>query len=204
MQYINIFPTCICVNNNVELVNEYLPIAEEYLSNFGNKFSNVHEEYSPNHISTYSSKEASNYQSTDNRLSKLTTYIKNMARNFLDSQNVKHDHYKLDPFYLFNKIGKNSGHAPHTHPESIVSGCIYLKATELDSCILFYDPRPVHNYYHYYPIFNRDSETYKLLPEYSLPVNTGLIVMWNSWLQHEVPINYNDSERITLAFNLSK
>ena len=204
MPFINLFPTTVYIEHNPRVADDYLPIAEEYLNKFGKKFSDKHEEYSPNHISTYNSQESINCISTDSRFNNLTIHLQNMARVFLDDQNVQHKDYKLHPFYLFNKIGKYSGHDIHSHPESIVSGCIYLKTTGEVPPIIFYDPRPVHKYYYYTPIFGRLSDTYKLLPEYSMPVYTGLIMMWNSWMEHEVPMSYDDSERITLAFNLSK
>jgi uncharacterized protein (TIGR02466 family) len=203
MHVLNLFPTCVWAEDNQEVVKDYLPIAEDYLKKFGRKFRS--DEFSdPNHISTYNVEEASLYQQTDSRLNGLTSYLIQNAKQFLDYQNVDSSSYKFDPYYLFNKIGKDSGHAQHAHPESIISGCIYLKASENNSPIIFKDPRPIDKYYYYKPVFNRLSDTYKLLPEYSVPVHTGLILMWNSWLEHEIPRCYNDDERITIAFNLSK
>lgn len=203
MQYLNLFPTTIFTDYQPQIVEDYLPIALEYLDTFGKKFDS--REYSnPNHVSTYNVQEAANFQSTDRRLDKLTSHLVATAKNFLDHQNVESSSYRFSPYYLFNKIGKNSGHAQHAHPESIVSGCIYLQAYEDSSPIIFKDPRPIDKYYYYKPIFNRMSDSYKLLPEYSVPVYTGLVLMWNSWLEHEIPICYSDKERITIAFNLSK
>lgn len=203
MGYINLFPTTIFMENQPEIVTDYLPIALEYLETYGKKFD-AREHYSPNHISTYNVQEAVQAQLQDRRLDKLTSYLVNNAKAFLDHQNVESSSYNFNPYYLFNRIGKFSGHAQHAHPESIISGCIYLQAYEDSSPIIFRDPRPIDKYYYYKPIFNRMADTYKLLPEYSMPVHTGLVLMWNSWLEHEIPICYSEKERITIAFNLSK
>lgn len=207
MQILNLFPTCVWAETNEQVVNEYLPVAEEYLNKFGTQFnSTVSDEYlgDLNHISTYNIDDAYNYQQTDQRMGRLTDYLVDIAKKFLDHQNVESSCYNLRPYYLFNKIGKNSGHRLHAHPESIVSGCIYLKCSEKSSPLVFRDPRPIDKYYYYKPIFNRKFDTYKLLPECSIPVQTGLIMMWNSWLEHEIPRCPHDDERITIAFNLSK
>jgi uncharacterized protein (TIGR02466 family) len=203
MRYLNLFPTSIFTDSQPRIVEDYLPIANEYIEKYGKKFSHK-DQYSPNHISTYNVQEAADAQASDRRLDNLSSYLIDAARKFLDYQNVDGSSYKLNPYYLFNRIGKYSGHAQHAHPESIVSGCIYLQTYEDSSPIIFRDPRPVDKYYYYKPIFNRMSDTYKLLPEYSVPVYTGLVLMWNSWLEHEIPICYSDNERITVAFNLSK
>jgi uncharacterized protein (TIGR02466 family) len=204
MSYLTLFPTIIHAEENQEIVTDYLPVAEDYLAKFGRKFDNRHVDSNPNHFSTYNVQEAGVYQSTDSRLEKLSSYLVHTAKNFLDYQNVESSQYKLSPYYLFNRIGKSSGHNLHAHPESIVSGCIYLKSSGKNSPIIFRDPRPIDKYYYYKPIFNRLSDTYKLLPEYSVPVYSGLLLMWNSWLEHEIPPCYDDGERVTIAFNLSK
>jgi len=30
----------------------------------------------------------------------------------------------------------------------------------------------------------------------------GLLVLWESWLRHEVPLNRNQGERVSVSFNL--
>jgi uncharacterized protein (TIGR02466 family) len=203
MQYLNLFPTSVFTDYQPDIVSDYLPVANEYLEKYGKKFDQ-REHSNINHISTYNMQESVDALSNDKRMDKLTAYLVETAKNFLNYQNVDGSSYELEPFYLFNKIGKYSGHGQHAHPESIISGCIYLQAYDDSSPLIFKDPRPIDKYYYYKPIYNRLAETYKLFPEYSVPVYTGLVLMWNSWLEHEIPICYSDKERITVAFNLSR
>jgi uncharacterized protein (TIGR02466 family) len=90
-------------------------------------------------------------------------------------------------------------HQVHYHPNSIVSGVLYLKAEKNKSTITFRKKSMLKkNYdfdYHFksYNIFNSDAWT--------LPVESSQILLFPSWIDHEVSINKGQNERLILGFN---
>ena len=80
--------------------------------------------------------------------------------------------------------GKGSTLQWHCHPNSIISGLIYLKADEKSSKLFFQNP------------MSMEGEVYEIQPE------TGLMLTWPSFLMHGSGTSINDSEeRIVLGFN---
>ncbi len=180
------------------MATEILPVAIEYLQNYGEQFMGYE-----NHISTYRNVDATRKLNSDPRMYNFGKFITDEARKMLDYQNVDHSEYKFTHSYLVNRVGKNSTHLLHSHPGSVISGCFYLK-TSIDSPpIVFKDPRDYYKYIYYRPIYGKNTP-YSLLPEHSVNVEDGLIMMWPSWLEHEVPLSTSDGNRITIAFNLDK
>ena len=80
--------------------------------------------------------------------------------------------------------GKGSKLQYHCHPNSIISGLIYLRADEKSSKLFFQNPMSL------------DGETWSIQPE------TGMMLMWPSFLMHGSGTSINESEeRIVLGFN---
>ncbi len=93
----------------------------------------------------------------------------------------------------------------HTHPMASWSGVYCVAAGETP------DDRPesgvlrFHNPHHYSGFF-RDAGNFKLQPPYhhgswNINFKPGQLILFPSWLQHEVLPFYGDDERITIAFN---
>ena len=196
--YNHIFPTCIFSDIQTEMATELLPVAIEYLETYGEPLHHY-----KNHISTYRNQEATIKLNKDPRMFNFYRFIVSEARKFLDFQNVDHTEYRLTSSFLINRVGKESTHLLHSHPGSILSGCFYLKTAPDSSPLIFKDPRDYYKYIYYNPIFGRNT-SYSLLPEHVVNVQDGLLMMWPSWLEHEVPLSNSNEDRITIAFNLDK
>jgi uncharacterized protein (TIGR02466 family) len=85
-------------------------------------------------------------------------------------------------------------HHEHAHPNSIISGVFYFNAVKEHDKIWFYknqfrDIKILPNWNHY----NAESWWFE--------VETGMLVMFPSYLRHKVPITTGDHTRISLAFN---
>ena len=91
-----------------------------------------------------------------------------------------------------NIQGKGSTLDFHNHPNSVVSGVIFLKADEKSSKLVFQNPlTPISP-----TAVSPHRETYELTPK------TGLLAMWPSYLMHGSGPSINQSdERIVLSFN---
>ena len=198
MQYINLFPTPLFIDEQLVLAKEILPVAEDYINQHGIKYLGQDK-----YESTYSIKSAAMLQQNDLRLTKLNDYISIVSRKYFKDNCIDSSMWTLKPYYLFNKIKAGGAHPAHTHPDSVLSGCFYLKIPKSAPPIIFNDPRDYWKYIHYPIKFGGPREDYKLLPEYVINPTEGTFLMWPSWLEHQVPTSIVDDERIVVAFNLS-
>lgn len=94
-----------------------------------------------------------------------------------------------------NKSGKNQSHHEHRHPNSIVSGVWYPQINSKLPPIKFYTPtqREIEM-----DLIDHNQWNSSV---YMLPLNAGELILFPSTLQHSVPINTTDEERISLSFN---
>lgn len=198
MQYTKVFPTLIAHDINLDFSKNLLPVANYYLEKYGKSHRGE------SHITTYHSNECADAMAKDTRLHKFFDYVIMQSRDYMDIMNVDSSEYKFNyPFSFFAKVGKDSSHDNHTHPDSILSGVFYLSCSENTSPIIFNDPRAYYKYINYKPIFGRN-DGYYLYPEYVVQPQPGMLLLFPSWLEHEVPKQTSDDDRITLVFNLDK
>jgi len=197
MQYIDMFPTPVYASVELDLRNKILPVAEDYVNLHGRPYRDQ-----PNYISTYNVDAAGVKQKFDDRLEPLTDYIKSAAKKYFEDISIEPVKFSL--YYLFNKITHGGEHALHSHPQSILSGVFYLKIPESAPPIIFNDPRDHYKYIQYPVKFGNPREMYKLLPEYVINPTEGMILMWPSWLEHQVPASKCSEERIAVAFNVNR
>lgn len=97
-----------------------------------------------------------------------------------------------------NKNSKGTQHSSHTHPNSFISGILYLTD----------DPTPTvfsQRFNHMFPLdmpcveenaYNQRFRKYEIRPE-----RKGQIILFPSSVEHFVPSNLSNEERMTLSFN---
>lgn len=106
---------------------------------------------------------------------------------------------KLDS--LWANLLKSSGHhSGHIHPHSIISGTLYVEVPAGSGAIRFEDPRLPQMMAA--PTRKADAPE-ELRPFVSLEPRPGLLLMWESWLRHEVLAGTGRGERLSLSFNLA-
>ena len=104
---------------------------------------------------------------------------------------------KLDSLWI-NILPTGGVHTSHLHPHSVISGTTYVAMPEGASAIKFEDPRMA-------MMMAAPPRKTKARQElrnfiYVAP-KVGEVLLWESWLRHEVPINMADEERISVSFN---
>ena len=106
---------------------------------------------------------------------------------------------KLDSIWV-NLLEAGGHHAGHIHPHSILSGTLYVEAPMDSGAIRFEDPRlplmmaaPV----------RRDDAPEELRPFVSVAPERGLLLMWESWLRHEVLPGAARTDRLSISFNFA-
>ena len=91
-------------------------------------------------------------------------------------------------------------HSSHIHPNSVISGTTYISMPSGVSSIKFEDPRLAMMMAAPRRIPNARNELRNFI--YVTPI-VGDVILWESWLRHEVPMNMSDDERVSISFNYS-
>ena len=97
-----------------------------------------------------------------------------------------------------NILPEGGIHTAHIHPHSVISGTTYVAMPEGTSAIKFEDPR--HAMMMAAPPRKRDAREGLQSFIYVSP-KVGDVLLWESWLRHEVPMNMAEDDRISVSFN---
>lgn len=97
-----------------------------------------------------------------------------------------------------NILPEGGTHASHIHPHSVISGTTYVSMPDGASALKLEDPRsarmmaaPARR-----KTARRELQTFI----YEAP-SVGEVLLWESWLRHEVPMNMSEDDRISVSFN---
>ena len=106
---------------------------------------------------------------------------------------------KLDSLWV-NLLKSSGHHSGHIHPHSILSGSLYIEVPKDSGAIRFEDPRlPLMMVA---PPRAKDAPD-DLQPFVTVEPRTGLLLMWESWLRHEVLPGRGRGERLSISFNFA-
>jgi uncharacterized protein (TIGR02466 family) len=102
----------------------------------------------------------------------------------------------MDDFWL-NYNRKDCHHAVHNHPNSFISGVFYVTSPEDGGNFVIHDPKL--NIRMYEPRYEKnDIANFKT--SYYVPMEK-LLILFPSYLMHEVEVNRSDEMRISISFN---
>jgi uncharacterized protein (TIGR02466 family) len=104
---------------------------------------------------------------------------------------------RLDSLWV-NVLKPGGGHTSHIHPHSVISGTVYVAAPPGTSGLKLEDPRLAMMMAA--PTRLPDAPADQQAFVYVTP-DEGTILMWESWLRHEVPANPLKAERVSISFN---
>lgn len=107
------------------------------------------------------------------------------------------DRLKLDDLWV-NVLPPGGVHTAHIHPRSVISGTCYVATPRGSSALKFEDPRLAMMMAA--PPRKAKADIAQRAFVYEAPA-PGTLLLWESWLRHEVPLNQADSERISISFN---
>jgi uncharacterized protein (TIGR02466 family) len=99
-----------------------------------------------------------------------------------------------------NIMGRGGSHGLHLHPLSTLSGTYYVSAPPAAAGLKLEDPR-LERYMAAPPRRARGRRTRS--PWVVLEARSGNLVLFESWLRHEVPPNGAAAERVSISFNYS-
>ena len=106
---------------------------------------------------------------------------------------------KLDSMWV-NLLKSGGHHSGHIHPHSILSGTFYVEAPPGSGAIRFEDPR--------LPMMmaapqRRDDAPEPLRQFVTVDPRPGLLLLWESFLRHEVLPGRAKAERLSISFNFA-
>lgn len=99
---------------------------------------------------------------------------------------------KLDSLWV-NLLKGGGHHSGHIHPHSIISGTFYVEVPTGSGAIRFEDPR--------LPLMMAAPtrpDTFE-----TVEPRPGLLLLWESWLRHEVLPGTGKGERLSISFNFT-
>jgi uncharacterized protein (TIGR02466 family) len=91
-----------------------------------------------------------------------------------------------------NVMGAGAAHGGHLHPQAVVSGTYYVQVPRGAPGLKFEDPR--------LPSFMAAPMRRTGL-HVTVPARAGNVVLFESWLRHEVPACRGARERVSVSFN---
>ena len=106
---------------------------------------------------------------------------------------------KLEDIWI-NILPEGGTHSAHIHPHSVISGTTYVAMPDGAGAIKFEDPRL--QMMMAAPARRKDVRPELKTFTYVSP-EVGEVLLWESWLRHEVPVNMAEEERISVSFNYS-
>ena len=106
---------------------------------------------------------------------------------------------KLDSLWV-NLLRGTGHHSAHIHPHSMISGTFYVEVPRGSGAIRFEDPR--------LPMMmaaptRRADAAEELQPFVTVEPRPGLLLLWESWLRHEVLAGTGRGERLSISFNFA-
>lgn len=145
------------------------------------------------------------YSSLDDLVSRATCFdrlaklIKPHADAFAAKlqMDLRGKRLKLDNIWV-NVLDPNGSHSGHIHPHSVLSGTYYVRIPDGASSIRFEDPRLGLMMAAPSPRADADLERQRFV--YLAP-KVGDLLLWESWLRHEVTVNRAASARVSVSFN---
>lgn len=99
---------------------------------------------------------------------------------------------KLDSLWV-NLLKAGGHHSGHIHPHSIISGTFYVEVPRGSGAIRFEDPR--------LPLMMAApprGDSFVIVEP-----RPGLLILWESWLRHEVLSGAGKGERLSISFNFA-
>lgn len=145
-----------------------------------------------------------NYMTPDNlqtlpEMKELVDIILEETKAILDVYRVKRDSHYITNMWA-NISSPNRRHNTHAHPNSLLSGVLYIRTPPGCGRTLFFSPRHLVNGIAPDLTAKTDLNAEVFMP----PTERGRMVIWPSYLPHSVDNgNANDEEdRIVVAFNV--
>lgn len=193
MQFDEIFPTYLVKDINLRLAEKLLPLCNRYTDE--TKTNCLHIENFP---STLYDRDLERKVMDEPEVKEaFDIIIESYLKPFLNHRGINLPQ-PLKPFGFFSSMKKHAYLRKHCHLDSLFAGIIYLEVGKEVPPLILYDPKPMRSFINWPLLPNNTKDT----PLLVIPPQQGLVLLWDSYLEHEVPQKLNDEPRKTFVFNL--
>jgi|SRR6185437_4126704 len=125
----------------------------------------------------------------------LKTHLDRHVRRFARELQFARSRPSLDSIWV-NVMAPGAVHGAHIHPHAAISGTFYVALPKGAAAIRFEDPRlPLMMAAPLKRPGARDKPFVTMAPK------AGTLLLWESWLRHDVPQNNARGRRISVSFN---
>lgn len=104
---------------------------------------------------------------------------------------------EMDSFWV-NILPEGGFHAAHIHPHSVISGTFYVSVPKGASALRLEDPRHAMMMASPPRKAKASQENQAFV---AIAPQPGTLLLWESWLRHDVPMNRSADDRISVSFN---
>jgi len=150
-------------------------------------------------LSNYGGWQSNEYCIDHPNLTLLSQSLKEKISNLLPRLGLKVD-FSITNCWI-NINGKNDFNRPHVHGFSTLAGVFYIEAPANSGRLILRNPVPAHGFCideKFVSSWNEfNSITWEIEPE------INKLIIWPAWLDHYTLPNCSDSDRISIAFNIS-
>jgi uncharacterized protein (TIGR02466 family) len=182
------------VRLNTELADECRRLRE--FDTAGRRWSKTN--YPGGYTSYASMNELHRFSSTFADLErKLTRHVRAFARSL--DMDLRGRAIRLTDLWV-NIMPPAAAHSLHLHPLSFISGTYYVVTPRGCPGLKFEDPR-LDRFMAAPPKLPRARRENRMHVTY--PAEAGSVLLFESWLRHEVAANRGDEERISVSFNFN-
>jgi len=106
---------------------------------------------------------------------------------------------RLDSVWV-NQLPPKGHHRAHIHPHSTISGTLYVEIPKGSGSICFEDPRLASMMA---APSRENGAPEELRTVVSIEPHAGLLLLWESWLRHEVLSGTGRGDRLSVSFNFA-
>jgi len=196
MQVDNLFPTPLLtftipedlLKNSITSANRYIKTKDwKNKRHFGRSLTSYHSDTSRNYLGSF------DYP--------LAEYINLQSRSYLDYVGFDPDSDLMIESWL-NLNPPDTSHSKHEHYGCFMSGTLWLVAPEKSGNFVIHDPLGVRPQNTTQYIFARKTPNDYNNDLFSVVPEAGKMIMFPSWLPHQVESNQSVEDRISVAFNI--
>jgi uncharacterized protein (TIGR02466 family) len=132
----------------------------------------------------------------------LCECIGRMGETISGSMNMRRDRRLVIETFWVNINPKYAYNALHEHPQSVVSGVYYVQVDENSGSLRFRDPRAGKRM-NPWPVAGDKTSDRRHWDRVNYKPVAGRLIMFPSWLEHDVEASLSDRERISISFNMN-
>jgi uncharacterized protein (TIGR02466 family) len=177
---------------NSELLKECYQIRE--FDEAGRKWSKLN--YPGGYTSYASMAQLHRFSSTFGELEeRINKHVAAFTRHL--EMDLRNHRFEMTDCWV-NIMPKQVVHSLHLHPLSFISGTYYVSTPKNCSKIKFEDPRLSKFMAAPPKLPNAKSHNRQFI---NFAAETGKVILFESWLRHEVSANQSDEDRVSISFN---